>query len=562
MAYEALARKYRPQTFEDFVGQEFVARTLKNAIASGKVSHAYLFSGSRGTGKTSMARVFAMGLNCRKSKEPTITPCGECEICRDVQAGSDIDVQELDGASNNSVDNVRALRENARFTPNRARFRIYYIDEAHMLSPSAFNALLKTLEEPPAHVKFILATTAPSKIPETIHSRCQRFDFRRISAADIAKRLEYVCGKEKLKIPEEVLSILARRARGSMRDGLSLLDQVIAFAGEDVTAAKVEQMLGGVDQERMDALLGTLVQGDIAGGLRAASAILDSGCDVPDLLEQLAHYARALLIAAECGPEPDLLERAKAEAEKLVERSKAFSPDFLMYVIQALYEARQKARQDLDSRIVMELALVKIARAREMGSVEEMLTRLESLEGRLREGLAGREPRVPAGRDPRAHAAPAPQAAAYAGRGQAGQAPQPAEDDDAGHEPPRVGEPAASYSDALPLWQRLLNVVQANGNTWVRAQILQGRLKEFAGDRLVIGLPTQTAFKELDSARTRAELEAAFSRVVGRKISLSFVLEQEQARAPDAAAAQNEDLKGVAEMFGGQVIKRRKSRDG
>lgn len=544
MAYEALARKYRPRTFDDFVGQEAIARTLRNAIASDKVSHAYLFCGSRGTGKTSMARVFAMALNCRNSPKPTTEPCGKCDACLAIQRGDDLDVQEMDGASNRGIDQVRTLRENTRFAPNRTRFKIYYIDEAHMLTMEAFNALLKTLEEPPGHVKFILATTAPSKIPETIHSRCQRFDFRRISALDITKRLEYVCGNEGLKIPEEVLAIIARRARGSMRDGLSLLDQVIAFAGEDATAAKVETMLGGVAQERMDELLGTVVQGDIAGALRLSTEILDFGCDVPDLLEQLAQYARSLLIAAECGPASDLLERAKSEAEKLVERSKAFSPDLLMYIIQALYDARQKARLDLDSRIVMELALVKIARARAMGNIDDMLARLESLEGR------------PGGANaPAAHYArgPAPSRELR---------PAAAESDlidDSG----QIGEPVAAYPADTPLWQRLMNAVQANGNSWVRAQILQGRLKQVADDRLVIALPNKTALNELDSAKTRAELESTFSRVIGKEISLSFVLENGMTQAPDAsAAAVNEELKGVADMFGGQVIKRRKPRDG
>ena len=341
MAYIALARKYRPGTFNDFVGQEAIAKTLTNAISADKVSHAYLFCGSRGTGKTSMARVFAMALNCKTG--PTITPCGECDVCRDIQAGSDLDVQELDGASNRGIDQVRALRENVRFVPNRARYRIYYIDEAHMLTIEAFNALLKTLEEPPSHVKFILASTAPSRIPDTIHSRCQRFDFRRISAGDVARRLQVVCSAEKLAVPDDVLQFIGRRVRGSMRDGLSLLDQVGSFAQGDLTVGTVEAMLGGVAQERLDAILDDLLNGNVPGALGAASKLLDSGCDAPDILEQLAANARMLLIASQCGAQADLLERAMPEAEKLVERSKAFSPDYLIYVIQTLYEADRKS---------------------------------------------------------------------------------------------------------------------------------------------------------------------------------------------------------------------------
>jgi DNA polymerase III subunit gamma/tau len=543
MSYVALARKYRPLKFEDFVGQEAIAQTLKNAIATDKVSHAYLFCGSRGTGKTSMSRVFAMALNCKNG--PTVTPCGQCDICHDIQAGQDLDVQELDGASNNGVDQVRALRENARFAPSRSRYRIYYIDEAHMLSTPAFNALLKTLEEPPKHVKFILATTAATKIPETIHSRCQRFDFRRISAADIARRLTKVCADEGIQVDDEALTTIGRKVMGGMRDALSLLDQLIAFSGEKITVAALEKVLGGASEDKLDALLETLRLEDIPGALRLTNEIVDSGSDLPELLDEFAKYVRALLIAAECGPQVELLERPKQAAERLVVRSKQFSSPFLMYAIQVLYEARQKTRLDLDSRIVTELALIKLARARDTASVEQMLARLDSLGGSPVRPISKAEPAAatPAARTESAISARS--TPEDYGQDAVSPAPSPA--------------PSVDIANLDAVWSAVAEDIARTGGMMLKLALPSCRLRGCKDSTAIVGVRNKGHFNQLDSQENRAIVSRALARVLARDVSLQLVLDAEQADKPAKTAIANDKAKGVAEMFGGHVINRRKA---
>ncbi|MFN3466484.1 MAG: DNA polymerase III subunit gamma/tau, partial [Candidatus Brocadiales bacterium] len=266
MTYTVFARKYRPKTFEAVVGQEATVTTLRNALQQGRVAHAYLFTGPRGVGKTSVARILAKCLNCQKG--PTDSPCDECDSCRCISEGRDLDVIEIDGASNRGIDEVRALRENVKYLPSRSRHKIYIIDEAHMLTREAFNALLKTLEEPPSHVKFFLATTAPSKLPETILSRCQRFDFKNISLEDIVNRLKQIAEEVGIQAEEEALRAIARYARGGLRDAQSLLDQLWAFSEGKVTVADVQGLLGAVPEEKVTALVESFIQKDAPGALK------------------------------------------------------------------------------------------------------------------------------------------------------------------------------------------------------------------------------------------------------------------------------------------------------
>ena len=303
--YVVIARRYRPQTFDDLVGQEHVARALAGAITSNRVGHAYLFTGARGVGKTSAARILAKALDCETG--PTPTPCNRCDICRSISAGDDVDVLEIDGASNRGIDEIRQLRQNVGVRPSRARLKIYIIDEVHMLTREAFNALLKTLEEPPEHVKFIFCTTEPAKIPVTILSRCQRFDFAGIDSAAIGRRLRQIVESESIPADPEALDLIARRATGSMRDAQSLLEQLLAFAPAEITQAEVHDMLGTAGEERLGELVGHLVRHDARAGLEVLAAALEEGVEVGQLIEQLLVHLRDCMAAAVGCPAETLL---------------------------------------------------------------------------------------------------------------------------------------------------------------------------------------------------------------------------------------------------------------
>jgi len=376
MAYTVLARRYRPQTFDQVIGQEPVARTLRNAITSDRVAHAYLFTGTRGVGKTTMARLLAKALNCEKG--PTPDPCGKCESCRRTQEGDDIDVIEIDGASNTGVDNVRELRAGAIYAPARSRFKIYIIDEVHMLSTGAFNALLKTLEEPPEHVKFIFATTDPQKVPGTIHSRCQRFDFRAVPTDTIADYLAKLCKKEKVNAEPDALRVIAREGRGSVRDALTILDQAITLCGGDIQLGPVLESLGLADSERYFQMADAVAAGDVSESLRLLDAALAEGAECGEVLDHLLDHLRALLLVRTVGPEAPGLEVTKEERAKLVEQAARFTEDALAVGLELVGDTRYKARNVIHNRPLVELAMVQLARMPDFASIRETLARLDA----------------------------------------------------------------------------------------------------------------------------------------------------------------------------------------
>ncbi|NOZ23585.1 MAG: DNA polymerase III subunit gamma/tau [Planctomycetes bacterium] len=378
MSYLVLARKYRPKTFDDFVGQEAIAQTLRNAVDSDRVAHAYLFSGDRGLGKTSMVRVFAKALNCVKG--PTGKPCNKCEACQAIHRGEDIDVVEIDGASHRTVDEISDVLQNVKYRPSRSRFKIYIIDEVHMLSTHAFNALLKTLEEPPPHVKFFFATTEPNKVLDTIKSRCQRFDFRRIAPPAIAEGLGQICKAEKVKADKPTLMAVARAARGSMRDALSILDQLMSFCGKKLTVADVQQILGLVTDEKIAALVKGIGDRDAAAVLKELDERIAMGADVLDLLDQLVDYLRDLMVVASCQGDLELVKNTVSDPDTVTKQSKLFSVEKLLYMIQILSETRRKIREGLDPRIVAEMMLVRLTAVEDMQSLPEILRRLEAMD--------------------------------------------------------------------------------------------------------------------------------------------------------------------------------------
>jgi DNA polymerase-3 subunit gamma/tau len=379
--YLVLARKYRSTTFDEVVGQEPIAQTLKNAISTGRIHHAYLFTGTRGVGKTTMARILAKALNCLSYDKPTITPCGKCESCEAIARGDDVDVIEMDGASNRGIDEIRELRANSIYRPARARYKIYYIDEVHQVTKDAFNALLKTLEEPPEHVKFIFATTESEKVPATILSRCQRFDFRNIPTRDIAGHLKALCTAENVQADEDALFRIARAAAGSMRDGLSLLDQLLAASAGKVTDADVVRILGTPGDERTLGIAAAVSAGDVAGALKQLDAVLESGVTLQSAVTSLGESFRNMMVASVCGASSDLIELPEQQRAALGELAKKFSLPTLVQAVGILQTLLRNIRTSSVARPLAEAAIVRLAAADKFVDPQSLLARLEALAG-------------------------------------------------------------------------------------------------------------------------------------------------------------------------------------
>ena len=385
MSYQVLARKWRPQFFEDLVGQEHVSQTLKNAITSDRVHHAFLFSGARGVGKTSAARIFAKALNCQEG--PTTKPCGSCPSCIDITKSQGIDVLEIDGASNTGVDDIRELRENIRYLPSQSRYKIFIIDEVHMLSINAFNALLKTLEEPPAHAKFIFATTEPHKIPITILSRCQRFDFKKIGLAPLQARLRYIIDQENIQIADSGLAVIARSGGGSMRDALSTLDQVIAFCGEQVGDDEIQSLLGLVDRALLVATIQAVLERKPGELLELVKKIDDHGHSFRQFCQQLVELVRTLLVLKVVDQPGDLIDIDTAELEKLRSLAHPVSLEDLRRLLEILIRTEADLAVSNYPRLTMEMVLVKLAGLPAGIDVATLLQRLDRLEKQLASGL-------------------------------------------------------------------------------------------------------------------------------------------------------------------------------
>ncbi|QDU31490.1 DNA polymerase III subunit tau [Anatilimnocola aggregata] len=374
--YVVVARRYRPQDFQQLVGQPQVSQALGTAIHTNRVGHAYLFTGARGVGKTSTARIFAKALNCVRG--PTTEPCGECDICQGIAAGSDVDVLEIDGASNRGIDEIRQLRSNVNVRPSRARYKIYIIDEVHMLTTQAFNALLKTLEEPPEHVKFIFCTTEADKIPITVLSRCQRFDFAPLQAQAIVDRLQHICNLEGVTVEPQALQILARRANGSMRDSQSLLEQLLSFSGKQLLAADVHRLLGTAQSGRLAAISRALADHDAATALGLLDEALRQGVDAGQLAEQLLGYLRDAM-AVHLGCSTDLLLSTEAtDADELRQLGDQLGLETVLAAAQVLDQALVRMKQSTQTRTLVELALVRIANLQQLQSLPALIAQLQS----------------------------------------------------------------------------------------------------------------------------------------------------------------------------------------
>jgi DNA polymerase-3 subunit gamma/tau len=532
MSYLVLARKWRPKSFDDVVGQATVTRTLKNALGSGRIGHAFLLSGARGVGKTTTARILAMALNCSKGDSPTADPCGKCASCREITAGTCMDVQEIDGATNNSVDQVRELRESARYNPARDRFRVWIIDEVHMLSTGAFNALLKTLEEPPPRVKFIFATTEYHKLPDTILSRCQQYDFRLIPARELLAHLRKVADGEGIKVSDEALARIARAAEGSVRDALSLFDQVLSFSGADVKDEDIQALLGLIDRELLLTVTRAAASGDSLAVLELVERLSDYGADYRNFTRELLLHLRELLLLKLCpGTSPLLAQILPEERERLRPVAEAFSEEDVLRAIDVLSKADADLRMAQDPRVTLELALLKLVQLRRLMPFAELVERVDRLAGG-----AVPEPRRPLP-PPRPEAiAPAPAAA-----------------------PPGPEPPAAGDGGLLPA---MLAAAAARPSL---AQPLRGAGTRLEGSTLT--LEVSADFLTLASTHVDEYRELA-SKAAGRPLKVVVVageaLRTGDAQAPSQAelrrdrlmkeASREPAIQEALDLFGGRVV--------
>ncbi len=523
----SLYRRHRPRTFDDVVGQDHVVRTLRNAIEQGKVHHAYLFVGSRGTGKTSMAKILAASLNCVNG--PTVTPCGECESCRTIANASSLDVIEMDAASNNSVDDIRDLRERVNFAPVAGRHKVYILDEAHMLSTAAWNAFLKTLEEPPPHTIFVLATTEAAKVLPTVVDRCHRFDFARPSVPQIAGVLRKVATAEEIEIGDEASALVARSATGSFRDALGTLEQLVAYSGRKIELEDVLAVLGAADADLVFGAVDAIAAGDVRAALEAAARLSDSGRDLGRFFGDLETHARALMVTQALGDLPAELRLTPELDERLVAQARSVSPVDVVRLIDLIAAALRAMKDGADARTQLDLVLVKAAEPAHDPSAKALLARLERLEGRTPAPPPPRDPAEPA------TAAGRTRVAVAATTTPAPQPPEPEVETEA-EAPPTVTAVAVVEPDGelslesfAELWPA---VVESLGTESPRlAAILQeARPTSLADQDLTIAWPESAAFskRQAEDPEKRDMIAQSIRAVTGASLRLAYELGGEQ----------------------------------
>lgn len=384
MSYQALYRKWRPDTFEDVKGQDHIVTTLKNQILADRIGHAYLFCGTRGTGKTSVAKIFARAVNCEHPVNGS--PCGECPACKAIAAGTSMNVIEIDAASNNGVDNIREIREEVQYSPTEGKYKVYIIDEVHMLSQGAFNALLKTLEEPPSYVIFILATTEPHKIPATILSRCQRFDFKRVTVKDISSRMRYICEKEGIEADEKALNLIARNSQGALRDALSILDQCISFEGNKISYNDVIELLGSVNIEQLFDLAESIIKEDTRKSLQILNDFIIWGKDVRNLVNDLIDHFRNLMVCKISNDLDEIISLPEETIDLLKQQAETIDTNNLIRILNILSEAQDGMKISSNPRVLMEVTMMKIAQPMFDESKEALIKRIENLEQKIESG--------------------------------------------------------------------------------------------------------------------------------------------------------------------------------
>jgi len=505
--YEVFARKYRPQTFDDLVGQTHVSRTLKNAVAQNRLAHAYLFVGPRGVGKTSTARILAKSLNCVKG--PTVTPCGVCDNCREIAGGNSLDVIEIDGASNNSVEDVRQLRENVRYAPAKGRYKIYLIDEVHMLSTPAFNALLKTLEEPPEHVKFIFATTEAQKVLPTILSRCQRFDLHRIPANLIAQHLQLIAKKEKITLQPAAAHAIARGAEGGLRDAESMLDQLVAFCGEKINESDVLNVFGFTSEQTVSELTGRILRGETPEAIDLLHEQSEAGKEMMRLMADLIGYLRDLLVLK---AKPDALnEDVDPDVQKsLTAHAELISTNRLLELIDQFAAAEGRMKWAPNKKLHFEVAIIKAIQSLGQATLDEVIEKL----GELRDGDRARPPVAPPAKPPRTPAGVSPalktRAAATPGTAEA-----------------RVQERATTL-DPDKIWQAVVAKIPAQ-KAFVRNSASAAHVFGLEGRNFKLGFPVgdKAMMDILGTPANRKFVETLLNEITGNDWTLKLTVNEE-----------------------------------
>ncbi len=550
MSYQVFARKYRPQIFDDLVGQTHVSRTLKNAVEQNRLAHAYLFVGPRGVGKTSTARILAKALNCVNG--PTVTPCGVCDNCKEIAGGNSLDVIEIDGASNNSVEDVRELRDNVRYAPAKGRYKIYLIDEVHMLSSAAFNALLKTLEEPPPHVKFIFATTEPQKVLPTILSRCQRFDLHRIPANLIADHLQLIAKKEKITLEPAAAHSIARGAEGGLRDAESMLDQLVAFCGEKIAEADVLNVFGFTSQQIVARFTENILRGATADAVQLLHEQSEAGKDMMKLMSDLISYLRDLLVFK---VKPDALsEDADPDEQKaLAAQSQLIETERLLELIDQFGEAEGRMKWVPNKKLHFEVALIKAIQTLSQVTLNEVIENLNALrDGKSRSGIADGSARV-----------------SRAEPGVSGES--------STKKPARVAEQASQYTaprldatvDPAQVWQQVAAKIPLQ-KAFLRNSAALAHVAGKEGRHLLLAFPPEQR-SDMDILGTQANrklLETLLHEITGQDLTVKVSLKEglqpkqpngaaeteEQAKAPSPESAKDDPLiREALELFKGEI---------
>ncbi len=547
MSYLVFARKWRPQNFDDIIGQEHIATTLKNAISLNRVAHAYLFAGPRGIGKTSTARILAKALNCQRGL--TSEPCNVCESCLEISQGRSLDVMEIDGASNRGIEQIRQLRENVKFAPAKGRFKVYIIDEVHQITSDGFNALLNTLEEPPAHVKFIFATTQAHKVLPTILSRCQRFNFRPLSTSAITEKLKRIVKEEKLDVTAEVCLYIARAAGGSMRDAESILDQVISFCKDEVNLQTVASMLGMIDLEILEQLAQKIIEKKSLEAFALVEEIINAGKDLSLFVANLMEHFRNILITKIVSADDagNFVDVSREQLKRIAEQGRVLTLEEIFYIFNILVRTQENLRRTLSARVIVEMAILKLTQRENLSSLKEILARLAELEQDLK-------------------GTPTSVAGNIRIKDNPGMAKTPAE---VQNQPPPLKHQPQAPADAKELNHNWLNFVQAlkEEKMFVGSSLELGQMVGLEERFLTVAFPEKYNFykETMEHPENKKIIEAKAKEIFQRDLKVRFILDKnlavtssegtEELEQPPKASAEP-IIQSALKLFHGRIIKR------